>query len=346
VPVNPATGTVDLLTRDAIESLVNGKIDKTKLLPSTGFSYRPPDVSGLVLRGAYSQTVARPSFREISYYVSVAPGSDDLVVGNPQLKLSDVESYDLRTEYGWGDVGDLFALSAFYKRIDDPIESIVIRDPVNLDGTNSALYRTFFNNPNVARLWGIEAEARENLGFVGYDFAQFFSVGANFTYIDAKVGRTQAEIARSKRLFGVAPGDTASYSGLKPTRRLFGQPQWIANADLTFDQPDWGTKATLAFFAISDILDAAGAANLNANNQVYSATIDRYVDSFSRLDLIVSQRVHADFLGSDVTFKISAKNLTDTTRRLIYDPGQTSSRIPERSYKLGREFKFTMTWAF
>jgi TonB-dependent receptor len=346
VPVNPATGTVDLLTRGAIESLVNGKIDETKLLPSAGIAYRPPDVSGLVLRGAYSQTAARPSFREIGYYVSVEPGSDDLIVGNPQLKLSDVESYDMRAEYNWGDIGDLVALSAFYKRIDDPIESIVIRDPVNKDGTNSALYRTFFNNPNVARLWGLEAEGRENLGFTGYEFAQFFSVGANFTYIDAKVGRTQAELARSTRYFGVAAGDAALYLGLKPTRRLFGQPEWIANADLTFDQPDWGTKATLAFFAISDVLDAAGAANLNANNQVYSYTLDRYVDSFSRLDLIVSQIVHANFLGSDVIFKISAKNLTDTTRRLIYDPGQTSSRLPERSYKLGREFKFTVTWAF
>jgi len=31
---------------------------------------------------------------------------------------------------------------------------------------------------------------------------------------------------------------------------------------------------------------------------------------------------------------------------LVYDPSQTSSRIPERSYKLGRDFKFTITWAF
>ena len=29
--------------------------------------------------------------------------SDDLIVGNPQLKLSDVESYDLRAEYTWGE---------------------------------------------------------------------------------------------------------------------------------------------------------------------------------------------------------------------------------------------------
>jgi len=344
VPVDPVTGLVDLTTRAEIGSLVNGHIDETRVLPSAGFAYRP--IEGLALRGAYSQTVARPSFREMGYYVSVEPGSDDLIVGNPQLKLSDVESYDLRTEYTWGDVGDLAAISAFYKSIQNPIESIVLRNPINLDASSSALYRTFFNNPNQARLWGIEAETRKNLGFVGPDFAQFFSVGANFTYIDAKVGRTQAELARAQSFFGVAPGDTATFQGLKPTRRLFGQPKWIANADLSFDQPDWRTKVTLAFFAISDVLDAAGTANINANGEVFALTLDRYVDSFSRLDLILSQTVHWDFAGTDVIFKVSAKNLTDTTRRIVYDPGQTAARIPERSYKVGRDFKFTMTLAF
>jgi TonB-dependent receptor len=342
VPVDPTTGFVDLTTRQAIESLVNGKIDETKLLPSAGLAYRP--IEGLALRGAFSQTVARPSFREIGFYVSVEPGSDDLIVGNPQLKLSDVESYDVRGEYTWGDFGDLAAVSGFYKRIDDPIESIVIRNPINQEASTSALYRTFFNNPNVARLWGIETELRKNLGFLGLDSLHYFSLGGNFTYIDAKVGRTEAELARSTAFFSHDPN--AHFKGLKPTRRLFGQPKWIANADLTFDQPDWGTRATVAFFAISDVLDAAGVASLDQQGIPYTLTLDRYVDSFSRLDVIVSQTVHVDSLGSDLVFKISGKNLTDTPRRLIYDPSQTAQRIAEREYRVGRDFKFTVTWAF
>ena len=53
----------------------------------------------------------------MGYYVSVEPGSDDLIVGNPQMGLSDVESWDARVEYTWGDLGDLFALSGFTKTI-------------------------------------------------------------------------------------------------------------------------------------------------------------------------------------------------------------------------------------
>ncbi len=344
VPVDPVTGLVDLNDAASIEEFVNGKINELHVLPAVGFTYRP--LEGLALRGAYSQTIARPSFREMGFYVSVEPATDDLIVGNPQLGLSDVESWDGRLEYNWGELGDLFALSGFYKTIQDPIESIVIRNPLNFEGSSSALYRTFFNNPNQASLWGIEVEARKNLGFLGPDFMEYLSVGGNYTYINAKVNRTEIELARSLAFFGTAAGDEERFSELSQSRRLFGQPEWIANTDITFDHPDWGTKATLAFFAISDVLDAAGSATISPNGSVISYTLDRYIDSFSQLDLILSQTWHVDLLRGDLTFRLSAKNLTDSTRRIVYDPYQTSGKIPERSYKVGRDFKFSISYTF
>ena len=110
VPIDSATGLVDL--DDAVlEALINGKIDESRVLPSAGFTYRA--LEGMNIRGAYSQTVARPSFREMGYYVSVEPGSDDLIIGNPQMKLSDVESFDARDEYVYGETGDLGAAIPF-----------------------------------------------------------------------------------------------------------------------------------------------------------------------------------------------------------------------------------------
>jgi len=343
-PPGLSRGCVDLLSRSEIESLVNGEIDERRTLPSAGLAYRP--LPGLALRAAWSKTVARPSFREMGFYVSVDPGTDDLVVGNPQLKLSEVESWDGRVEYTWGNLGDLAALSGFYKTIQNPIESIVVRNPLNLDLASSALFRTFFNNPNEATLWGLEAEARKNLGFTGLGFTEYFSIGGNFTWIEAQVDRTAAELARAEPFFGVLPGDTARFSGLEQSRRLFGQPKWIANADISFDQPEWGTKATLAFFAISDVLDAAGSASIGPDGRVYAFTIDRYIDSFMQLDLILSQTWRVEFLRGDLMLKFTAKNLTDSTRRIIYDPNQTSGEIPERSYKKGRDYKLTFTYTF
>ncbi len=171
VPIDPTTGFVDLLDEQSIRSLTDGEIDELKVLPSVGLTYRP--IERMNLRAAWSETVARPSFREMGFYVSVEPGTDDLTVGNPQLKLSDVESYDLRGEYTWGEQGDLAALSLFYKTIQDPIESIVIRNPLNFEQSSSALYRTFFNNPNEATLKGVEIEARQSFGFLGPEWAQY-----------------------------------------------------------------------------------------------------------------------------------------------------------------------------
>jgi outer membrane receptor protein involved in Fe transport len=91
-PTQTCVDLIDLASptnRSPIDALINGEIDELEFLPSAGFAYRP--IEGMSVRGAWSRTVARPSFRETGFYASVELGTDDLVVGNPQLTLSDVE---------------------------------------------------------------------------------------------------------------------------------------------------------------------------------------------------------------------------------------------------------------
>jgi outer membrane receptor protein involved in Fe transport len=340
---------VDYRDRATLETLLNGRIDERVTLPSAGLAYRP--FEGLVLRGAWSQTVARPSFREMGFYVSVEPGSDDLIVGNPQLKLSTVESYDGRIEYVWGTRGDLLALSYFKKTIERPIESIIIRDPIDATVSGS-LYRTFFNNPDTADLWGAEFEARKSLDFFGSsapDWLKYFSIGGNYTYIDAEVARTDAELVRSVAFFGTSEDDPDLFRELDQTRRLFNQPRWIVNADVTFDHPDWGLKATLAWFGISDVLDAAGAAAIgppdaNGMTPVLSITLDRYIDSYGELRATVSKTFKLPGPYGELVFRASAKNLTDSERRVVYDPFATAERITDREIHLGRDYDFSITY--
>lgn len=342
---------VDFTSQEQLQQFFDGRIDERLLLPSAGFTLRP--LEGLAVRGSWSRTVARPSFRELGYYVTVAPGTEDLVVGNPQLQLSNVESYDARVEYT-GDDGDLFAVSYFTKTIDDPIESVILRDPLNVElntsGLTSGIFQTFFNNPNTADLWGVEAEARKSLGFLqsyyasAPDWLEYLSIGGNYTWIDAEVGRTETELARSRKFFAVAPGDTAVFEELAPTRRLFNQPEWIANADVTFDHPEWGLRATVAYFAISDVLDAAGSTTLGANGDVLEFTPDRYVGAFMDLRATIAKTVELPNGLGEMTFRATGKNLTDSTRKLIYDPYQTSQEVTTQSLRLGREWSFSLTF--
>ncbi len=66
---------------------------------------------------------------------------------------------------------------------------------------------------DTVRARGVEGEARKNLGFLGADFAKYFSIGGNFTWIDATVDRTDAELARKGREHRPIPlrkGDAAA----------------------------------------------------------------------------------------------------------------------------------------
>lgn len=354
VPVDE-NGLVNFESRDELEALVNGEIDDRELLPTLGVALRP--IEGMSLRGAWSRTRARPSFRELGYYVSVEPGTDELTVGNPQLGLSEVESWDGRIEYAWGEFGDLVAVSVFQKEIQNPIEQIVVRDPTNAEfGSSSALYRTFFNNPNTAELWGIEAEARKSFAFVpralesvgveepGLGFLRYLSIGGNYTYIDAEVDRSEIEIDRVDPFFQKPEGEAVEYTQLEESRRLFNQPEWIANADLTFDHPEWGTKATLAVFTISEVLDAAGVASITPTGANRAYVPDVYNSAYHELRFTMSQRWSPEALPGAFTLSGTLKNITDSERGRIYDPQQTEERVEERAYRVGRDWSFSLSY--
>lgn len=348
---------VDCKFRECLDRVLRGEIDEFNVLPSASLAWRPWD--GWVFRFAYSQTVARPSFREMSYYVSSESGSDDFFVGNPLLETSDVESLDGRVEWTFGDFGDLFALSVFHKTIDKPIEQLLLTDPTNVGCVGVCTFRTYANNQGEAELLGMEVEGRRTLDFLGSDalggflgsqamsgFLETISLGGNFTYIDAEVERNPIQRERSQNFIGLTAADAAAglgaFDGLSKKRRLFGQPEWIANADLTFDHPDWGTKATLSIFAISEVLDAVGSGEEDVQRGVQSFTLDRYIDQYYQLDLVMSQAFTLPRLPGEFTAKASIKNLTDTTRKVIYDQEQTVDDVRERSFKVGRDYSFSI----
>lgn len=347
---DPLDTTADILR------LLNRSTERELILPTLGMSYRPNP--NLQFRANFSKTVGRPSLREIGYYLSPVRGSRDLVVGNPLLETSDVRSYDFRAEYVFGDSGDLVAVSIFRKHIDNPIEKIVVSEPTQPDPLP---IQTFFNNPGAGIVTGFEFEARTNLEITGIPGAEFFSIGGNFTYIDAKVPNTPAAIAEAEEFLGFEEGIRGSGFSRRNTtyeyaqdrvlteypteRRLFNQPEWIGNLDLTFDQPDWGTTATIAYFTISDVLTTVGGTTLRpaglnpARSLVWRP--DLYADSFYQLDLIFSQKIGA------WTFRLNVRNLTDTIRRTVYDPEIINPENQvESEYRVGRDYSLSASVTF
>lgn len=268
------------------------------------------------LRLAYSQTSGRPSLREISPFFNKSIETGNLVIGNPALRPADVSNYDLRLEWK-PSATDFYSVSVFRKNILNPIEKLLF------DTRASAGFKTesWTNNPTEAALDGAEFEFRHNLG-TWSESLRAFSFSGNFTWIDATVDEHPVVVANNTKFFQ----DPTKF----PTsRRLFDQPEYIANLDFTWAYGPWGSSVTLAGYAISDVLAVAGVSDF---------AFDLYERAYTRFDLIYNQQ-----LTSHLKLKFAVKNLTDPTRGSIYDRDTLSSLVERNTYHEGREFSLALT---
>lgn len=100
---------------------IQTKLDDTDILPSINVVYAiSPEMN---LRGAFSQTLSRPNFRELAPFDFTDVTGGNTVVGNPDLVRTKLNNVDFRWEWFQG-ASDLLAVSFFYKNFDNPIEQI------------------------------------------------------------------------------------------------------------------------------------------------------------------------------------------------------------------------------
>jgi outer membrane receptor protein involved in Fe transport len=298
---------------------LNAALDEEDLLPAAGLTWNP--LPPVFVRLNYSQTVARPSFREVGSYFSQSFETGNLVLGNPALKPSEVHNYDLRLEwYFSANKADLLAVSVFSKTIKNPIEKMLF------ESATLGRFESWANNPGEAELQGFEVEARKSLSFL-HESLDGFTIGGNYTRIDAEVPLHPTTISQLQNIVYLDP------TLVPTTRRLFDQPEWIANVDLTYTHRSWGTQVVLSLFAISDVLTLPGSG--------FPPGFDLYEKGYQRLDLGISQK-----LGRHWTVKLGVKNLTDPARGLIYDPSLTNQEYARSTYRAGREYSLSATCKF
>jgi TonB-dependent receptor len=281
-------------------------LEEDTLHPAAALTWSP--ISRMNVRLGYSRTVARPSFREVGPYFTNDEVTNEVQHGNVFLRTSQVDNYDFRIEYFLPKRRDLIALSLFAKRIANPIEKV----KVVTSGVGTPVIG-WFNNPGDANIRGGEFEAAKNLGFLG-ELGSWFTLGGNATFIDARVPVGRKEL-------GFAAGEE---------RQLFDQPEWIANAYLTFDHQPSGFSTTLSWFSISDVL-----------RNIDTFTWNTYVAGYSRLDLTLSQR-----FGRQWQVRVQARNLADPPREFIADPEVATDGVVLRTFKDGRNYSLSASYDF
>lgn len=224
----------------------NNDLTSDKLLPMAGAIWRVNDE--LQLRVSVSQTLSRPGLTERSASVQYDPETDDPLIGNPDLEVSDITNLDLRAEYYFSDEESL-TLALFSKTVDAPIERTV----ANADGSAASGFT--FRNEDSADLTGVELDFRSNT-FDNDTFTGF--VGGNLTYIDAEVT--------------LSP-ETARLEG-RDSRQLQGQSKYLANLQFGFDHLATGQSLTLLVNYFDDRIYAANRGDLEYEIEKGRTTLD------------------------------------------------------------------------
>jgi TonB-dependent receptor len=240
----------------------NGLIQQLDLLPAVAATFEL--MENVNLRFAWSQTLARPSFKEMGPIVTQEFGDSSFFVGNPQLGLSTVNNYDFRAEW-YVRPGEILSVGLFYKDIDQPIEQTTFGNAT--DGT----FLSYINTVR-GQVWGWEIELRKRLDQltpVLKDFSVFF----NFTQIQSQATMSEQEV--NVRTEAGVPGDT---------RPLQGQPQYVLNSGLNFDKPEYRFYAGLYFNVSGEFLYAAGGGTSSAD-----FVPDAYEQPFPSLDFNLTQ---------------------------------------------------------
>ena len=256
----------------------------TDVLPSVHLTYNVSD--DLKLRGAWSNTIGRPDYGDLSSFSDVQIGRGDLgglvaVVseGNPDLEPYRAMNVDLTAEYYFQN-GGLAAVSGFYKGIDNPIYRFTsteqnVQDPFGDGRAFDRVIRTQERNADPGTILGLEVTYQQPFTFLP---APFDGLGLN-----SNLTVTDSEVEVPSR-----PGEDFSF---------------FEQADLTYNIIPYfqkqGFEARVAFNYRGDYL--RGVSN--------TSLLDPYVDDRTTVD--VTARYQFVGLLAQPTLMVQVNNATN-----------------------------------
>ena len=277
----------------------------------------------LLLRVGYSETIARPQFREFANSGFFDPESQRSFRGFDGLVDSELSNYDARLEYYLG--RDQFITAAvFYKEIENPIEEVIFETASFVSET------TFLNSPK-AELAGVELEYRQTFQFP-LDIAWFrdrdWRFGVNYTYTDSQIVAPAGvqvldPISDSLR--------DASFYNLDGSQ-LQGTPENIINAQIGWEGEN--DQLTLLANWVDERILQRG---FNSPSGVLPDVID---ESGVQLDL--QYRRHFELAGREFSLGLSGRNLLDEQHR-EYQVNETIGETEFNTYDRGRTFSVSLT---
>ncbi|QSX34243.1 TonB-dependent receptor [Shewanella avicenniae] len=158
--------------------------DYDNLLPSIQFRYGVD--SNLVLRAAWTNSLVRPTFEQVSpgYLLEGSLGELEASFGNPQLKPLESSNYDIAAEYYMGESGILSA-ALFYKNIKNFIYEA---DLAGRDGYEDFDEANTYINGDSSKLYGAEFNFAQKLDMLPSPWnGLLFSANLTLSHSEASI---------------------------------------------------------------------------------------------------------------------------------------------------------------
>ncbi len=298
-------------------------LNSLDFFPSVNFIYALTEKQNL--RVSYSKTIARPSFKELSYAQIIDPISDRIFNGgllevegewDGNLTETRIDNMDLRWEI-FLEKGQTFAISGFYKQFDKPIEIVRIEKQ-----KTTAEYQP--RNVGDGEVLGGEFEFRKNLNFVSPSLENLILSG-NLTVVESSIEMTDYEYNKRKQY-------EKAGENVKKTRQMAGQAPYVVNGGISYNNREKGIATGIFYNVKGKTLSVVGIGLFP----------DVYEEPFHSLNFSINKR-----FGEEKRTKVSLKvsNLLGQKEESFFKSYKATDQIYESKYA-GRSFGLGISYKF
>lgn len=295
-------------------NVANGKnltndivLNSLDLFPSLNVIYSLNESQNLRLSA--TRTIARPSFKELSFAQIIDPLTNRIFNGSffeysawsGQLVETRINNADVRWEKFW-ERGQMFSLSGFFKDFNNPIEMVRIAEQQT---------STEFQPRNVGRgtMFGAELEWNASFAALNQKLENLFFNG-NVTLIDSRI--TMSDVEFNSRKSYERTGQT-----ITNTRAMAGQSPYVLNGGFSYTAPESQTNLGVYYNVKGPTLQIVG---LGLFPDVYS-------EPFHSLNFSFSTKLGKE---KGIGLKLRASNLLNDDVLSVYKSYQAADQIYSR----------------
>jgi TonB-dependent receptor len=258
------------------------------------------------LRAAYTRTLARPNYRDLTPFQIIFEEDLEIERGNTSLVPTTSDNFDVLAEHYLGSVG-VISGGFFYKRLNQYIYPFTFNENRLVGGTNETFRVLQPLNGDKADLYGFELAFQNRFSFLPKPL-DGLGVYANYTYVTSDT---------------LLPGEDLTSPGRKSI--LPGQAKNVANFALSYEKFGFSGRGSLHYRDLF-LSEVAG-----------SPADDIFVDKHLQFDLSMSQRITKNF-------RVFAEFINLNNRPFRRYQGTPNRPVQQETYRWWATFGVKLDW--